>query len=68
MWHSQAACSHRAGYGYLDVGLFKDIRITERWRAQFRAEAFNTPHFNAPGGNACACLQKLTGLKKSRAG
>ena len=39
----------------LDAGLFKDIRLTERWKAQLRAEAFNvanTPHFNAPDGNA----------------
>jgi hypothetical protein len=39
----------------LDAGLFKDIRITERWKAQLRAETFNltnTPHFNAPDGNA----------------
>lgn len=39
----------------LDLGLFREFRITERWRAQFRAEAFNstnTPHFGLPGTNA----------------
>jgi hypothetical protein len=41
----------------LDVGLFRDIRIREHLRAQFRVESFNvsnTPHFNAPDGNASA--------------
>jgi hypothetical protein len=36
----------------LDFNVFKDFVITERYRAQFRAEAFNlfnTPEFNAPG-------------------
>jgi hypothetical protein len=41
----------------LDLGLFKDMRFTERWRAQFRAETFNltnTPHFNPPSGSVTA--------------
>lgn len=38
----------------LDLGVFRQFRITERWQLQFRAEAFNstnTPHFGAPGTN-----------------
>jgi hypothetical protein len=38
----------------LDLGLFRQFRITERWSVQFRAEAFNstnTPHFANPGSN-----------------
>lgn len=38
----------------LDMGLFREFAITERWRMQFRAEAFNatnTPHFANPGTN-----------------
>ncbi len=38
----------------LDVGVFREFAITERWRFQFRAEAFNTtntPHFGNPGTN-----------------
>ena len=38
----------------LDLGLFREFALTERFRIQFRAEAFNatnTPHFNNPGTN-----------------
>jgi hypothetical protein len=38
----------------LDAGVFREFTITERWRLQFRAEAFNatnTPHFGNPGNN-----------------
>lgn len=38
----------------LDMGLFRQFRITERVNLQFRAEAFNftnTPHFSDPGAN-----------------
>lgn len=38
-----------------DVSVFRNIPITERFRAQFRAEAFNvsnTPTFNLPGANS----------------
>lgn len=40
-----------------DFTLFKDMAITERWKMQFRAEAFNitnTPHFGLPNTNANA--------------
>jgi hypothetical protein len=40
------------GYFNLDMSLFRDIRITERVKFQFRMEMFgvtNTPHFNNPG-------------------
>jgi hypothetical protein len=38
----------------LDMGIFREFGITERFKLQFRVEAFNatnTPHFNAPGNN-----------------
>jgi hypothetical protein len=39
------------GYGDVDVSLFKTFFFTERWRLQFRAEAFNIenrPNFQNP--------------------
>ncbi len=40
------------GFFNLDTSVFRDFKITERLKLQFRAEAFgatNTPHFNNPG-------------------
>ena len=45
------------GTSNLDLGIFREFRVTEGIKLQFRAEAFNatnTPHFAAPGGNASA--------------
>ncbi len=42
------------GAANLDLGLFREFRISERWNLQFRAEAINftnTPHFGNPGTN-----------------
>jgi hypothetical protein len=38
----------------MDLSLFKNFNITERWRLQFRSEWFNltnTPQFDRPGNN-----------------
>ncbi len=40
------------GFFNLDASLFRDFRLTERFKLEFRAECFsltNTPHFNNPG-------------------
>src|SRR5439155_21308234 len=39
------------GLANYDASVFRNFRFTERWRLQFRGEAFNitnTPHFNNP--------------------
>jgi hypothetical protein len=43
------------GFNNVDFSLFKDFRLSERYRIQFRWEAFNlfnTPHFNVQTINA----------------
>ncbi len=38
----------------LDMGLFREFRMSERWQLEIRGEALNatnTPHFNNPGAN-----------------
>lgn len=48
----------------LDMGLFREFRLTERFKLQFRVEGFNftnTPHLNAPGGNASAPSRDAAG-------
>jgi hypothetical protein len=48
----------------LDFGLFREFKITEGIKLQFRAEAFNatnTPHFNAPGSNASSPSRDTAG-------
>jgi hypothetical protein len=48
----------------LDLGLFREIRITEGIKLQFRAEAFNatnTPHFSNPGNNASSPSRDAAG-------
>ncbi|MEK7407353.1 MAG: carboxypeptidase regulatory-like domain-containing protein [Acidobacteriota bacterium] len=38
----------------LDLSLFRNFKLSERWKVQFRAESFNltnTPHFATPGSS-----------------
>ncbi len=52
------------GTSNLDLGLFREFRITEGIKLQFRAEAFNatnTPHFSAPGNNASSPSRDAAG-------
>ena len=49
------------GFDRLDFSLFKDFRLSERYRLQFRSEFFNIfnhPNFNAPGfgGNGVVAI------------
>jgi hypothetical protein len=55
----------------LDLGLFREFRATEKFRVQFRAEAFNatnTPHFNNPGTNVSNLLLNPDGSVNSLRG
>jgi hypothetical protein len=50
------------GFSRLDFSVFKDLKLTDRYLLQFRAEFFNIlnhPNFNAPGagsGNGAAVI------------
>jgi hypothetical protein len=55
----------------LDFSLFRDFRITERFKAQFRAEALNftnTPHFSNPSANVSNLQLNADGSIKSLGG
>jgi hypothetical protein len=52
----------------MDMGLFRSIRLTERFSVQIRAEAFNisnTPHFNNPAANVSNLQLNPDGTLKS---
>jgi hypothetical protein len=54
-----------------DGGLFREFRFTERWKAEFRAEALNltnTPHFANPGANVSNMVLDASGAIKSLGG
>jgi hypothetical protein len=47
-----------------DVSLFRQFNLTERWRIQVRAEAFNftnTPHWANPGANVNSVVRNADG-------
>jgi hypothetical protein len=53
------------GQTNLDASIFRDFSLTERFRLQFRAEAFNvsnTPAFNNPGATASSATRNAQGL------
>jgi hypothetical protein len=67
--------THLAGPGFhrLDLSLFKDFLLSERFRLQFRSEFFNIfnhPNFNAPGfgGNGVVAIPGSTDFKSSTFG
>lgn len=52
----------------LDLGVSREFAITERWKLQFRAEAFNasnTPAFSNPGGNVSNMTLNADGTIKN---
>jgi TonB dependent receptor len=52
----------------LDLNIFRDFRITERMRAQIRAESFNisnTPHFSNPASNVSNLQLNSSGAVKN---
>ena len=47
-----------------DASIFRNFKLTERFRLQFRAESFNvtnTPAFNNPGSNASSPTRRADG-------
>jgi hypothetical protein len=51
------------GYANWDFSIFRRFAMTERWKLEFRAEAFNftnTPHFNNPGANVSSYNPTIT--------
>jgi hypothetical protein len=47
-----------------DLSLFRQFTLTERWRVEFRAEAFNftnTPHWANPGANVNSVVRNPDG-------
>ena len=62
LWHCLFQCVQGPGTANLDLGLFRNFRISERMQLQFRAEVFNftnTPHFANPDNSGAAkeCFQ-----------
>ncbi len=52
----------------LDMGLFREIRMSERWLLEIRGEALNatnTPHFNNPGTNVDNLIRNADGSVRS---
>jgi hypothetical protein len=55
----------------MDLAVSRDFPIKERFRLQFRAEAFNasnTPHFNLPGANVSNLVLNPDGSVRNLAG
>jgi hypothetical protein len=51
------------GQAQMDLSLYKNFRMTERYNVQFRWEAFNvfnTPYFGTPGGISFSNISQLT--------
>jgi hypothetical protein len=52
----------------LDMGVFREIRVSERFMLEIRGEALNatnTPHFNNPGSNVDSLIRNPDGSIKS---
>jgi hypothetical protein len=55
----------------IDMNVFRDIRLTERFKIQIRGEAFNAanhPHFSTPGANVSNMSLNPDGSVKSLGG